>query len=193
MYLNFFTLLVIDFPAIAVSCYCLQRVRNNYHKTAGSKTWEAISWKENHPTFVWRWTLHYDDLEMWETLFENPIEATILHFIKELPNCWSWSIEIAKFRPQSATKLLRQYFGEQNNLSVPLPSPLDSKFGCLLFFPGSSYSGISSPSGGGWGKVSFNLFKGGKLLQRLFNQKRLKLRFVADYSFYIIEVQRCSN
>ena len=60
-------------------------------------------------------------------------------------------------------------------------------------YEAGSYRGISSPSGGGWGKVSFNLFKGGKLLQRLFKQKRLKLRFVADYSFYIIEVQRCSN
>ena len=159
MYLNFFTLFVIDFPAIAVSCYCLQRVRNNYHKTAGSKNWEAISWKENQPTFVWRWTLHYDDLEMWETLFENPIEATILHFIKELPNCWSWSIEIAKFS-HNRRQNCWDSTSENKTISVyPSPLPSIQSWGVCCFSQVARTAAYHRLQGVGEGKFHLTFLK----------------------------------
>ena len=77
-------MLVIYFPAIAVSCYCLQRVRNNYHcrfeklrsHKLNGKITRRLCQDEPCITMIWRCEKRY-----------LKIEPTILHFIKELPNC----------------------------------------------------------------------------------------------------------
>ena len=159
MYLNFFILLVIDFPAIAVSCYCLQRWEIT--------TTKLLVWKIEKPKVERKNTRRLcEDVPFIAMIWECgksylKIEVTILHFIKELPKCWFWSIEIAKFshnrRRNCWDTFLKWGTSENKTISVYPPSPLYPKLGCLLFFTGSSYSGKSSPSGGGRGKVSFNL------------------------------------
>ena len=64
-------------------------------------------------------------------------------------------------------------------MSTPLPCPLHSKFGCLLFSIGSSDSGITLHGGNGGREAIFSLFEVRKTSKAPL-ERRVSTHFVAD-------------
>ena len=162
MYLNFFILLVIDFPAIAVSCYCLQRWEIT--------TTKLLVWKIEKPKVERKNTRRLcEDVPFIAMIWECgksylKIEVTILHFIKELPKCWFWSIEIAKFshnrRRNCWDTFLKWGTSENKTISV-YPSPLPSirSWGVCCFSQVARTAAYHRLQGVGEGKFHLTFLK----------------------------------